>query len=56
MVYYRHDGKPEDVLNPKKKQLDKITPVFNLWLLLCLSVDKQVSYYYEVQTFIPFVP
>ncbi|OVA06069.1 tRNA-binding domain [Macleaya cordata] len=21
-----HDGKPEDVLNPKKKQLDKITP------------------------------
>lgn len=24
---YRFDGKPEDVLNPKKKQLDKITPV-----------------------------
>jgi aminoacyl tRNA synthase complex-interacting multifunctional protein 1 len=23
---YRFDGKPEDVLNPKKKQLDKITP------------------------------
>lgn len=23
----RYDGKPEDVLNPKKKQLDKITPV-----------------------------
>lgn len=24
---YRIDGKPEDVLNPKKKQLEKITPV-----------------------------
>ena len=23
----RYDGKPEDVLNPKKKQLEKITPV-----------------------------
>lgn len=23
----RIDGKPEDVLNPKKKQLEKITPV-----------------------------
>jgi aminoacyl tRNA synthase complex-interacting multifunctional protein 1 len=23
----RFDGKAEDVLNPKKKQLDKITPV-----------------------------
>lgn len=25
----RIDGKPEEVLNPKKKQLDKITPVCN---------------------------
>ncbi|KAJ4969937.1 hypothetical protein NE237_003036 [Protea cynaroides] len=24
-----HDGKPEDVLNPKKKQLEKITPHFS---------------------------
>jgi|APAra0007618328_1042625.scaffolds.fasta_scaffold09537_2 hypothetical protein len=24
---YRIEGKPEDVLNPKKKQLEKITPV-----------------------------
>lgn len=24
---FSHDGKPEDVLNPKKKQLEKITPV-----------------------------
>ena len=23
----RFEGKPEDVLNPKKKQLEKITPV-----------------------------
>lgn len=24
---FRYEGKPEDVLNPKKKQLEKITPV-----------------------------
>ncbi|KAK4403460.1 Methionine--tRNA ligase, cytoplasmic [Sesamum angolense] len=26
VTFLGHDGKPEDVLNPKKKQLDKITP------------------------------
>ncbi|KAL0359100.1 UNVERIFIED_CONTAM: Methionine--tRNA ligase, cytoplasmic [Sesamum angustifolium] len=26
VTFSGHDGKPEDVLNPKKKQLDKITP------------------------------
>ncbi|KAF6168683.1 hypothetical protein GIB67_026569 [Kingdonia uniflora] len=26
VLFSGHDGKPEDVLNPKKKQLDKITP------------------------------
>ncbi|KAL2558423.1 Nucleic acid-binding [Forsythia ovata] len=26
VAFSGHDGKPEDVLNPKKKQLDKITP------------------------------
>lgn len=26
----RHDGKPEDVLNPKKKQFEKIAVVRNL--------------------------
>ncbi|XP_071707360.1 tRNA-aminoacylation cofactor arc1-like [Rutidosis leptorrhynchoides] len=26
VTFYGHEGKPEDVLNPKKKQLDKITP------------------------------
>ena len=27
MYPYRYDGKPEEVLNPKKKQLEKIFPV-----------------------------
>lgn len=27
MFSFRIDGKPEDVLNPKRKQLEKITPV-----------------------------
>ena len=27
----RNEGKPEDVLNPKKKQLEKITPVCALF-------------------------
>lgn len=26
LISFRHEGKPEDVLNPKKKQLEKITP------------------------------
>ncbi|XP_051123100.1 uncharacterized protein LOC127245967 [Andrographis paniculata] len=26
VTFSGHDGKPEDILNPKKKQLDKITP------------------------------
>ncbi|KAL0452647.1 UNVERIFIED_CONTAM: putative methionine--tRNA ligase [Sesamum latifolium] len=30
VTFAGHDGKPEDVLNPKKKQLDKITPASHL--------------------------
>lgn len=33
-VSFRIDGKPEDVLNPKKKQLDKITPVCASYFLI----------------------
>jgi hypothetical protein len=36
----RFDGKPEDVLNPKKKQLDKITPVsIYQWPILCDAIS-----------------
>ena len=31
----RNEGKPEDVLNPKKKQLEKITPVCGFIFLVC---------------------
>ena len=52
-VLLRIDGKPEDVLNPKKKQLEKITPVgcsssplfsllSNLLLLSVLEIHQLV--------------
>ena len=40
IISFRIDGKPEDVLNPKKKQLEKITPVCfsfsGLWILFLI--------------------
>lgn len=35
-ILSRIDGKPEDVLNPKKKQLEKITPV-----CICISFTSR---------------